>query len=107
MEDLEAALIGLHKAVLDGERARFERVHGPMTNTEFFQLVSDKLRFGWLQPLNDLVLAAEDGEEDVAERARELLRPPDTSTALGRRLVSLMQADPAVVMAQGRVVRLL
>jgi hypothetical protein len=53
------------------------------------------------------VLAAEDGEEDVAERARELLRPPDTSTPLGRRLVSLMQADPAVVVAQGRVVRLL
>jgi hypothetical protein len=107
MDDLEAALIAFHKAVLDAERARFERVHGTMTNTEFFQLVSDKLRFGWLQPLNDLVLAAEDGEEDVAERARELLRPPDASTPLGRRLISLLQADPAVVMAQGRVTKLL
>jgi hypothetical protein len=107
MDDLEAALVAFHKAVLDAERARFERVHGPMTNTEFFQLVSDKLRFGWLQPLNDLVLAAEDGEEDVAARARELLRPPDSSTPLGRRLISLMQSDPALVMAQGRVARLL
>ena len=107
MDDLEAALIAFHKAVLDAERARFERVHGQMTNTEFFQLVSDKLRFGWLQPLNDLVLAAGDGEEDVVERARELLRPPDISTPLGRRLVSLMQSDPAVVMAQGRVAKLL
>jgi hypothetical protein len=107
MNDLEAALIAFHKAVLDAERRRFERVHGPMTNTEFFQLVSDKLRFGWLQPLNDLVLAAEDEEDDVADRARELLRPPDTSTALGRRLVSLMQSDPALVVAQGRLAKLL
>ncbi len=106
MDELEAALRAFHKAVLDAERKRFERVRGPMTNTEFFQLVSDKLRFGWLQPLNDLVLAAEDGE-DVTERARELLRPPDTSTALGRRLVSLMQSDPALVLAQGRLVKLL
>jgi hypothetical protein len=107
MDELGAALIALHKAVLDAERARFERVHGPMTNTAFFQLVSDKLRFGWLQPLNDLVLAAEDGDENVAERARELLRPPDASTPLGRRLISLMQTDPALVVAQGRVARLL
>jgi hypothetical protein len=93
--------------VLDAERARTERIHGPMTNTEFFQLVSDKLRFGWLQPLNDLVLAAEDGEEGIADRARELLRPPDASTPLGRRLISLMQGDPQLVLAQGRLVKLL
>lgn len=107
MDELEQALRAFHKAVLDAERARTERIHGPMTNTEFFQLVSDKLRFGWLQPLNDLVLAAEDGEEGVADRARELLRPPDASTPLGRRLISLMQGDPQVVLAQGRLAKLL
>lgn len=106
MSDLQRELRAFHKAVLDAERTRTERIHGPMTNTEFFQLVSDTLRFGWLQPLNDLVLAAEDGE-DVAERARELLRPPDATTPLGRRLISLMQGDPALVVAQGRLAKLL
>jgi len=106
MDDVAEALRAFHKAVLDAERKRHEAIHGAMTNTEFFQLVSDKLRFGWLQPLNDLVLAAEDGE-DVTERARELLRPPDASTPLGRRLISLMQSDPALVIAQGRLVKLL
>jgi hypothetical protein len=104
--ELETSLRALHKALLDAERKNVEGIHGPMSNTEFFQLVSDKLRYGWLQPLNDLVLAAEDGE-DVSERARELLRPPDSSTPLGRRLIALMQTDPALVLAQGRVARLL
>ncbi|MFL5955101.1 MAG: hypothetical protein ACJ76I_13450 [Gaiellaceae bacterium] len=105
-EELVTSLRSLHKALLDAERKNVERIHGPMTNTEFFQLVSDKLRYGWLQPLNDLVLAADDGE-DVSDRARELLRPPDSSTPFGRRLIALMQTDPTLVLAQGRVAKLL
>lgn len=52
------------------------------------------------------MLAAEGGE-DVAERARELLRPPDASTPLGKRLISLMQSEPGLVVARGRLARLL
>ena len=58
-DELRAPLLALHKAVLAVERRNVERVHGPMSAAEFLQLVSDPLRYGWLKPLTELVLAAE------------------------------------------------
>jgi hypothetical protein len=107
-EELRAPLLALHKAVLAAERRNVERVHGTMTGAEFLQLVSDPLRYGWLKPLTELVLALdeEDGD-DVPERARELLLPPQSSTPFGRRYLSLMQREPALVMAHSALAKLL
>jgi hypothetical protein len=86
-----------------------------MSSAEFLQLVSDPLRYGWLKPLTALVLAVEaDDDEDDAptpaqlrERARELLLPPKRESAFGRRYLSLMQRDPAVVLAHSALAKLL
>src|SRR5438874_117161 len=49
-----------------------------MSAAEFLQLVSDPLRYGWLKPLTELVLAAEADDEDprrdVELRAGEAAR---------------------------------
>ena len=82
-EELRAPLLALHKAVLTVERQNVERVHGAMSAAEFLQLVSDPLRYGWLKPLTELVLAAEADEDDedaptpeeLRDRARDLLLP--------------------------------
>lgn len=40
LDNLSRALLRLHKALLDGERVAYERVHGRIpTNGAFFQLV--------------------------------------------------------------------
>jgi len=97
--------------VLGAERRNVERVHGSLSGAEFLQIVSDPLRYGWLKPLSELVLALDPHEDDepvdVAARSRELLLPPDPETPFGRRYLSLMQREPALVMAHSALARLL
>ena len=114
-DELRAPLLALHKAVLTVERRNVERAHGPMSAAEFLQLVSDPLRYGWLKPLTELVLAAEADDDDeeapspeaLRERTRALLLPPASDSAFGRRYLSLMQRDPALVMAHSAIAKLL
>ena len=113
---LRSALLALHKALLTAERQNVERVHGPVSNVEFLQIVQDPLRYGWLKPFTELILAFDDdddeeeeraGPEALAERSRELLAPPKQKTPFGRRYLSLMQQEPTLVMAHSAVVKLL
>ena len=104
IDELRSALLALHKAVLAAERGNVERIHGPLSNTEFLQIVQDPLRYGWLKPLTELILAFDDPEEERAApeellaRSRELLAPPKHKTPFGRRYLSLMQRDPGLVL---------
>lgn len=97
--------------MLAAERENVERIHGAMSAAEFLQLVSDPIRYGWLKPLTELVLAAEDdGDEaptaaEVHDRARALLLPPRRDSPFGRRYLSLMQREPAVVLAHSAVAK--
>jgi hypothetical protein len=121
LRTLRLPLLALHKALLRTERRTLERVHGELSGTQFLQIVSDPLRYGWLQPFSGLILAIDDaldlkddeGEGEIAtpeellERARDLLLPPKADTPFGRRYVSLMQKDPELVMAHAGVAKLL
>jgi hypothetical protein len=122
LRSLRLPLLALHKAVLGTERRALERIHGELSGAQFLQIVSDPLRYGWLQPFSGLILAIDDtldleeGDGDDAEiatpdelldRARELLLPPKADTPFGRRYVSLMQKEPELVLAHADVARLL
>ena len=112
-DSLHRALLALHKAVLAAEREHLERVHGSLSSAAFLQIVSDPLRYGWLKPFSELILAFEEDEEERApeeelrERTRDLLLPPQEKTPFGRRYLSLMQREPALVLAQGKLAQLL
>src|SRR3954451_3494626 len=109
MDELRTALLALHKAVLTLERRQLERVHGRLANAEFLQIVSDPVRYGWLKPFSNLILAIDDDEHegDVVVEAKELLLPPKPGTPFGRRYLSLMQRDPGLVVEHRNVTRLL
>jgi hypothetical protein len=122
LRSLRLPLLALHKAVLGTERRTLERIHGELSGAQFLQIVSDPLRYGWLQPFSGLILAIddtldlEDGDgddeeiatpEELLDRARELLLPPKADTPFGRRYVSLMQKEPELVLAHADVARLL
>ena len=50
---LSKALLHLHKTLLDGERAAYERLHGPIcSNGAFLQLVLGHPSFAWLRDLS-------------------------------------------------------
>jgi hypothetical protein len=112
-DSVRLALLALHKAVLAAEREQLERVQGRLSSSAFLQIVSDPLRYGWLKPFSELILAFEEDEEDRApveellDRTRELLLPPQQKTPFGRRYLSLMQREPALVLAHSELARLL
>ena len=109
MDDLRAALLALHKALLGVERRQLERVHGRLANAEFLQIVADPGRYGWLKPFSSLILPFDDEahEGDLGAQARELLLPPKAETPFGRRYLSLMQREPGLVVEHRAVTRLL
>jgi hypothetical protein len=122
LQALRLPLLALHKALLGTERRLLEKVHGELSGAQFLQIVSDPVRYGWLQPFSALILAIDDtldvkeGDEDVDEiatpeemldRTRELLLPPKSDTPFGRRYVSLMQREPELVLAHAAVAKLL
>ena len=112
-DSLHRALLALHKAVLAAERENLERVHGRLSSAAFLQIVSDPLRYGWLKPFSELILAFEEDEderaspEELRERTRDLLLPPPEKTPFGRRYLSLMQREPALVLAHSKLAKLL
>jgi hypothetical protein len=118
LRSLRLPLLGLHKAVLVTERRAVEKVHGQLSGAEFLQIVSDPVRYGWLKPFSELILAIddtlevqEDDEQEIATpeellaRTRELLLPPKGDTPFGRRYLSLMQREPELVIAHSALVK--
>jgi hypothetical protein len=108
-DSLRAALLALHKALLVVERRQLERVYGRLDNAAFLQIVADPVRYGWLKPFSNLILAFDDEgyEGDVVADARALLLPPKGDTPFGRRYLSLMQREPGLVVEHRAVTRLL
>src|SRR5262245_27539832 len=57
LQDLRAALLRLHKTLLDSERMAYEAEFGRIrTNGEYLQLLINDPRFIWLQPYTSLVV---------------------------------------------------
>ena len=112
-EEVLAALLALHKAVLAAERGQLERIHGPLSSAAFLQVVSDPVRYGWLKPLSGLILAFEAGDDErppdaeLVDRTGSLLVPPKQNEPFGRRYLSAMQREPGLVVAHGSLTRLL
>ncbi|MEP7153504.1 MAG: hypothetical protein ABI856_17525 [Nitrospira sp.] len=111
LDNLSRSLLRLHKALLDGERVSYERVHGRIpSNGAFFQLVLGDAWFAWLRPLSQLMarfdeLCEEDEDSSHAEiaelmdSARALLTPSEAGEGFARHYYDALQREPDVVLA--------
>src|SRR5579862_2837793 len=55
------SLLGIHKALLDHERARYERAHGRVESAgAYLQLVINDPYFAWLGPLTQVIVAIDE-----------------------------------------------
>lgn len=111
LENLSRALLRLHKALLDGERVSYERVHGRIpSNGAFFQLVLGDAWFAWLRPLSQLMARfdelCEENEdssrpemEELIASARALLAPSEAGEGFARHYYDALQREPDVVLA--------
>jgi hypothetical protein len=119
LTDLRNGLLRLHKALLDSERAIYERDVARIANSrELLGLVMHDPWFAWLHELSTLVVAidetlAAEVETTVAEaeqlvgQARALLTPAEEGAGFARQYFEALQRDPNVVVAHGATVKLL
>jgi hypothetical protein len=118
LTDVRRALLRLHKVLLDGERADYERVYGQVTGGELLQLVINHEQFAWLRHLSELIVridetldAAEPATDADAEAllagARSLLKPSEEGGGFGQKYFAAIQREPDAVLAHGEVTRLL
>jgi hypothetical protein len=102
-----AALLELHRHLLNAQRVQAERFGGRMTAAEFLQAAAEDLRFSWLTQLSEVIArldqARADGDDEALDavfgEARALVCPPDAQSAFGRRYLQALQDHPEVVFA--------
>jgi hypothetical protein len=119
---LREPLLALHREILRAERHDMERFSGPLSGAEFLQVVTGSLRYSWLLPLSELIVAIDEALDDAAEtededeladpdaligRLRALVAPPDAETAFGQQYLRLLQLAPGVVMSHAALLPLL
>src|SRR2546421_558790 len=118
LRGVSRALLRLHKALLDDERAQFERVRGRIESSgEFLQLVLHDEWFAYLRPLSALVVQIDellDAKEATNEeasaliaQARAMLKPSETGNEFERRYYAAIQREPDVIFAQREVLQVL
>ena len=105
------ALLGVHKALLDEEKIRYERARGRIENNyQLLQLVISDPWFAWLHPVSELVVqidvfmearepAPPGTAESLLRQARTLLTPDDSADEFHREYRRALQESPAVVVA--------
>ena len=119
LRQLSKALLRLHKALLDGERAAYERMHGPIaSNGAYLQLVLGDPAFAWLRQLSRLMAelddfadaddaSAADKVSDLMATLRTLLTPAEGDDIFGGRYREALQRDPEVVLSHAAITNLL
>jgi len=108
LNDAHRGLLHVHKSLIDYERARYERAHGPLSGPgEFLQLVIHDPAFAWLRPVSGLVAQIDqflDSKEPVdpavgealAKQAAALLTPSESGDAFQQAYHRAVQESPEV-----------
>jgi hypothetical protein len=115
LRGLRMALLRLHKILLDGERAEYERARGRVTGGELLQLVINHEQFAWLRAFSELIVRMDElldlkepaARADVSalfERARALVLPADDGGEHARKFAAL-GLDPAAVLARAEALK--
>jgi hypothetical protein len=110
-------LLHVHRALIEAERARYEREFGRIPNSgTLLQLIMQNPWFQWLRPMSQLIVQIDEwlesdqkspGSPDDAEillaETRDRLRPDESGADFQRRYLRLIQEDPAVAVAHAEV----
>ncbi len=105
---LREGFLRLHKGLVDAERLHYEAAHGPISNTQYLQLLIHEPSFSWLQPFLQLVVRIDEALEAetaltladafsyIAE-AKNLLQPNQSGSPAAQRFTTLLQEHDAIV----------
>ena len=107
LKEVRRGLLRLHKALIDAERAVWERDTGPVSNGRFLQALIEDPFFAWLRPFSGLIVEVDErlatgeplpGEEarGYVERIRALVQPMGDEA---ERYERVRQRDAGVLLA--------
>jgi len=109
-------LLRVHRALLEVERLRYEKVRGRVANNSaFLQLVISDPWFDWLRPMAQLVLMIDERTSDkkailgqveakaLLDRANGLLRADSEGDAFQRLYYDAVQASPELAVLARQV----
>lgn len=116
LEALRLDLLRVHRALLEAERARYEKGRGRIpNNSAFLQLVINDPWFDWLRPMAQLVLLIDERTSDrkqplgadearsLLQRGRMLLRADPEGDAFQRLYHQAIQGSPALAVLHRQV----
>ena len=113
------ALLHLHKALLESERAGYEKVFGKILSPyQFLQLASTDPWFAWLRPMSQIIVAMDElleakeaiptaAAEALVSQIKTLLIPTVDGEGFARHYDEALQRDPDVVFAHAVVAKLI
>ena len=113
LSQLRAALLDLHKALVDSERVSYEQNIGTIPSANhFLQLLTNDPWFAWLHPISLLIVALDEAldakakipltaesAQALVKRTSEMLVASETGEGFARHYFDALQRDPDVVMA--------
>lgn len=120
LDGVRGLLLRVHRALLEVERTRYEKVRGRIANNSaFLQLVIADPWFDWLRPMAQLVLLIDERVSDkktplgaaeavsLYNRSRGLLRADAEGDAFQRLYFQSVQASPDLAVLARQVEKLL
>jgi len=121
--NVRRTLLDLHKALIERERAAYEKGHGPVSPAEMLQLLIRDAAFSWLHPISELIVRVDELISNASERrrptparpamtpdqviaeaeilmveTRHLLTAGDAPGGFRQHYDAVRQADPAIVL---------
>ena len=118
LEKVRLALLTLHKALVDSERASYEQTMGAIQSpNHFLQLLTQDPWFAWLRPLSHLIVSMDEAldmkesPDDAAVEAllketKILLAPSESGEGFSRHYFDALQRDPNVILAHAEATKL-
>lgn len=119
LREVRAALLRLHKGLLNSERNVYEQFHGRIrSNGEFFRLVLEDEWFSWLRPFSQFIVQIDEAlsakepitlhrANELLDEVRTLVAPSQEGTNRERRYYQAIQRDPDIALMHAEVARLL
>jgi hypothetical protein len=95
LSQVRRTLLDLHKALIERERAQYEKTHGSVSAAEMLRLLIGDDRFSWLHPISAVIVRA----DELISNANERRRPNPARPAMTPEQVS---AETAALLRETR-----
>ncbi|SEK12027.1 hypothetical protein [Paraburkholderia diazotrophica] len=115
--DIRKPLLVLHKAILDHERASYEKEFGPVTPAAFLQVLINGSGFRWLTPLSTVIANVDEILDNDEATSVERIAAVESTVGLFSndvpgnlfllRYRQILQNSPEILHAHGQVAPIL